>query len=164
LQRSTGDAVWLQRAVTAGSIAETWIYAWDLAMPVDALEADLDWKPGVPTVGVQLIATGVSTCDGFLAMNAASFAQLALLTGDEHFLHVARIVTHGTKAMLALPGRTFDLRGPGWQQEHWSLAIPRGRGLSRDWLPWVPVANVEGIMRLEDLGKETADLVLWAGG
>ncbi len=160
LHRSTGDAVWLQRAVAAGSIAETWIYAWDLAMPVDAVEADLDWKPGVPTVGVQLIATGVSTCDGFLAMNAAAFAQLAHLTGDEHFLEVARIVTHGTKAMLALPGRTFDLRGPGWQQEHWCIAIPRGRGLSRNWLPWVTVANVEGIMRLEDLGKDTADLVL----
>ncbi len=162
LHRSTGDAVWLQRAVTAGSIAETWVYTWDLAMPVDAVEAELDWKPGVPTVGVQLIATGVSTCDGFLAMNAAAFAQLAHLTGDEHFLEVARIVTHGTKAMLALPGRTFDLRGPGWQQEHWCIAIPRGRGLSRNWLPWVTVANVEGIMRLEDLGKETADLVLWA--
>ena len=62
--------------------------------------------------------------------------------------------------MLALPGRTFDLHGPGWQQEHWCLAIPRGRGLSRNWLPWVPVANVEGILRIEDLGQEAADLVL----
>ena len=24
-----------------------------------------------------------------------------------------------TESMLALPGRTFDLLGPGWQQEHW---------------------------------------------
>ena len=68
-------AVWLNRAVTAASMAETWIYAWDLAMPVDADEADLDWKPGVSTIGMQLIATGVSTCDGFLAMNAAAFAR-----------------------------------------------------------------------------------------
>ena len=75
---------------------------------------------------------------------------------------LARVLTHGTKAILALPGRTFDLRGPGWQQEHWCLAIPRGRGLTRDWLPWVPAANVEGIMRLEDLDRATADLVLKA--
>ena len=69
---------------------------------------------------------------------------------------MARIVTHGTKAMLALPGGTFDLRG---------LAAgalvpshpPAVGGLSRNWLPWVTVANVEGIMRLEEfLGKETA--------
>jgi hypothetical protein len=160
LHRSTGDVLWAQRAVAAASMAETWVYAWDLAMPVDADETDLDWKPGVPTVGMQLIATGVSTCDGFLAINAAAFAHLYRLTGDRHFLDVARVVTHGTKSMLALPGRTFDLRGPGWQQEHWCIAIPRGRGLSRNWLPWVPVANVEGIMRLEDLGRETADLVL----
>jgi hypothetical protein len=160
LHRSTGEAVWLERAVSAASVAETWVYAWDVAMPVDADEADLDWKPGVPTVGMQLIATGVSTCDGFMAMNAAAFAQLYRLTGDDHFLDVARVVTHGTKSMLALPGRVFDLCGPGWQQEHWCVAIPRGRGLSRKWLPWVPVANVGGIMRLQDLGPEVADLVL----
>jgi hypothetical protein len=160
LHRSTGDALWVERAIAAAAVAETWVYAWDVAMPVDADEKDLDWKPGVPTVGVQLIATGVSTCDGFLAMNAAAFAQLYRLTGDEHFLDLARVVTHGTKAMLALPGRPFDLHGPGWQQEHRCVAIPRGRGLSRNWLPWVTVANVEGVMRLEDLGPEVADLVL----
>jgi hypothetical protein len=32
--------------------------------------------------------------------------------------------------------------------------------LTRDWLPWVAVANVEGILRLEDLDAGTADLVL----
>ena len=95
-----------------------------------------------------------------MAMNAAAFARLYCLTGDEHFLDVSRVVTHGTKSMLALPGRAFDLRGPGWQQEHWCVAIPRGRGLSRNWLPWVSVANVEGILRVEDLGRAMADLVL----
>jgi hypothetical protein len=157
---ATGKKAWLQRAVAAASLAETWTYIWDIAVPVDAEDSELHWKRGVPVPGQQLIATGVSTCDGFLAMNAASFATLYRLTGDEHFLAVARLVTHGTKAMLALPGRQFDLRGPGWQQEHWSMAIPRGLGLSRDWLPWVAVANVEGALRLEDLGPELASLVL----
>jgi len=62
--------------------------------------------------------------------------------------------------MLALPGRTYDLKGPGWQQEHWCLGTPRGYGLTRDWLPWVAVANIEGILRVEDLGAPLADLVL----
>ncbi len=160
LRRATGDDVWLQRAITAGEVAASWTYAWNVSMPVDADEGDLHWKPGVPTIGEQLIAAGVSACDGFLAVNAAAFASLYRLTGDAHFLEVARVVTHGTKAMLALPGRTFDLHGPGWQQEHWCLAIPRGRGWSRDWLPWVAVAHVEGVLRVEDLGEATAGLVL----
>jgi hypothetical protein len=160
LHLATGDDVWLGRAVTAASIAETWVYIWNVSMPVDADDDGLHWKRGVPTIGEQLIATGVSTCDGFLAMNAAAFANLYRLTGDEHFLDVARVVTHGTKAMLGLPGRTFDLCGPGWQQEHWCLAIPRGQGLTRHWLPWVAVATVEGILRLYDLDQATSSLVL----
>jgi hypothetical protein len=160
LHGATGEDVWLKRAVTAASVAETWVYIWDVSMPVDGRWPELHWKPGVPTVGEQLIATGVSTCDGFLAMNAAAFARLYVLSGDDHFLDVARLVTHGTKAMLGLPGRHLSPLGAGWQQEHWCLAIPRGLGLSRHWLPWVAVANVEGILRLEDLGAGTADLVL----
>jgi hypothetical protein len=160
LHAATGDDIWLRRAVMAASVAETWVYIWDISMPVDDEWPHLHWKPGVPTVGEQLIATGVSTCDGFLAMNAAAFASLYRLTGDDHFLDVARIVTHGTKAMLGLPGRHLGPLGPGWQQEHWCLAIPRGLGLTRNWLPWVAVANVEGILRLEDLGSDIADLVL----
>jgi hypothetical protein len=53
--------------------------------------------------------------------------------------------------MLALPGREFDLAGPGWQQEHWSLAPPRGFGIHRSWLPWVACSHLEGIYALEDL-------------
>lgn len=164
LHAATGEGEWLQRAVTAATLAETWIYVWDVAMPVDAKASELHWLPGVATVGEQLIATGVSTCDGFLAANAAAFAELYKLTLDQHFLDVARLVTHGTKAMLSLPGRRMGLRGPGWQQEHWCLAIPRGLGLTRDWLPWVAVANVEGILRLEDLGGHLAKLVLFPPG
>jgi hypothetical protein len=160
LYLETRGEIWLERAISAARLTETWIYAWNVPMPVDADEADLHWKTGVPTVGQQLIATGVSACDGFLAMNAAAFALLSHLTGDEHFLDVARIVAHGTKAMLALPGRTFDLRGAGWQQEHWCFAVPRGLGFNRNWLPWVAVANVEGILRLRDLGEVGAG-VLW---
>jgi hypothetical protein len=58
-----------------------------------------------------------------------------------------------------LPGRTFDLAGPGWQQEHWNFSDKRGYGLNRNWLPWTAVANVKGILRLFDLGTELAELV-----
>ena len=63
---------------------------------------------------------------------------------------MARPILHDTKQMLALPGRTFDLRGPGWQQEHWSLAPERGDGLHRGWLPWVSTSHLNGIFGLEE--------------
>jgi hypothetical protein len=150
LHAATGDPHWLERADVAASVAETWIYAWDIPMPVDCDDAALGWKRGAPTTGLQLITSGVSMADGFLAANAAAFARLAELTGDDHWLDVSRVVTWGPKAMLAIPGRTFDLAGPGWMQEHWSLATRRGQGLNRAWLPWVAVATIRGILRLRD--------------
>jgi hypothetical protein len=64
---------------------------------------------------------------------------------------VARILLHNTKNMLALPGRTYDLAGPGWQQEHWRLGVFRGFGNDRSWLPWVATNHLTGIIALEEL-------------
>jgi len=61
-------------------------------------------------------------------------AKLYKYTNDAHYLDVARILLNDTKAMLALPGRTYDLAGPGSQQEHWSLGNRRGFGGHRGWL------------------------------
>ncbi|MET0714740.1 MAG: hypothetical protein ABWY57_07485 [Mycetocola sp.] len=156
----TGDSRWLDRAASAATVAASWVYLWDVPMPTDALPADLHWKPGVSTIGHQLITTGCSMTDGFLAVNASAFARLFAVTGEEHWLDLARLVVHGGTSMLALADRPFDLRGPGWQQEHWSFAPRRGMGLNRRWLPWVPVAHVRGIHRLEDLGVELSNRVL----
>jgi hypothetical protein len=157
---STGDRRWLNRAIDAARAAETWIYIWNVPMPVDTDDRPLHWKRDVPTTGHQLIATGVSMTDGFLAANAAVFARLFQETDDRHWLDLARIVMHGTTTMLALEGRVFDLRGPGWQQEHWSFSPRRGFGLNRRWLPWVPVAHIRGAHRTDDLGVDIARLVL----
>jgi hypothetical protein len=37
-----------------------------------------------------------------------------------------------------------------WQQEHYSLAPPRGQGLHRLWLPWVATSQRNGIFGLMD--------------
>jgi len=52
--------------------------------------------------------------------------------------------------MVAVPGRLYDLPGPGWQQEHWSLTPVRGFGIHRGWLPWVATSQLNGIFGLED--------------
>jgi len=160
LHRATGDPSWLERAVVAADVAETWVHLWDVPMPVDADPAAQHWKPGRPTTGLQVITSGVSMSDGFLAVNAAAFADLARRTGDPHYLDVARVVHHGSKAMLATRDDRLDLADPGWQQEHWGLATRRGQGLNRHWLPWAAVATLDGVLRLRDLGDDVAARVL----
>ena len=93
--------------------------------------------------------------DQYLDWAVPSYAKLYKYTKDEHYLDVARVLLHGTKAMLALPGRTYDLLGPGWQQEHWHMG-PGGRGIGahRNWLPWISVNHLHGIMGLEEFDKD----------
>jgi hypothetical protein len=154
LYESTHDNKWLQRAQTAASFAETWIYGWNVPMAEDANEAALHWKKGVSSVGYQLVSTGHSAVDGYMAFEVANYAKLFVYTKDQHYLDVARILLHNTKQMLALPGRTYDFAGPGWQQEGWNLTPPRGYGWHRHWLPWVAASHLTGIVELEQFDPE----------
>ncbi len=152
LYENTRDAKWLEHAKTAGSYTESWIWIWNVPMPIGADPAGLGWKPGVPTVGANGIASNVpGEVDQYLDWAVPSYAKLYKYTGDAHYLDVARLLLHGTKAMLALPGRTYDLLGPGWQQEHWRMGPgARGIGAHRTWLPWISVNHLHGITGLEE--------------
>ncbi len=156
LYDNTKDPKWLQRAVAAANYTETWIWIWNVPMPMDANDATLHWKKGVPTIGANGIGSDVvGGVDQYLDWAVPSYAKLYKLTKDEHYLDVAYVLLHGTKAMLALPGRTYDLLGPGWQQEHWTLGPGRkGMGAHRNWLPWISMNHLNGIMGLENLDKD----------
>ncbi len=155
---------WLDRAKQAADFAQTWVYGWNVPMPVDALESELHWKHGVNTTGVQLISTGHSLVDQYMAFDVGSYLKLSAYCGDPHYHAIARVLLHGTKAMLAMPDHTFDLKGPGWQQEHWCLSIKRGLGGHRLWLPWVSVAHLQGITDAEQFDpKLFAELAANAG-
>jgi hypothetical protein len=146
--------MWIDRAQAAADFAETWIYIWDIPMPIDEKDEDLPWKKGVSTVGMQLISTGHSLSDVYMTFDVDEYAKLYKLTGDRHYYDVAKILLHNTKGMLAIPGREYDLRGPGWQQEHWSMAPMRGFGFHRGWLPWVSTSHLNGIFGLEEYDKD----------
>jgi hypothetical protein len=151
LYENTRDNKWLEYAKTAGDYTESWIWIWNVPMPIGANYTDLGWKPGVPTVGVNGIGCNdIGGVDQFLDWAVPAYARLYKYTNDEHYFNVARILLHGTKAMLALPGRTYDLKGPGWQQEHWRMGPIRGIGAHRTWLPWISVNHLHGITGLED--------------
>ncbi len=157
LYESTKDQKWLERAKMAAAFSETWIYIWNVPMPEDERDEDLHWKKGVSTIGLQLISTGHSLVDAYMAFDADEFAKLYSLTGDEHYKEVAAILLHNTKGMVALPGRLYDLPGPGWQQEHWSLAPERGLGRKRAWLPWVATSQLNGIFGIQEYDPELFD-------
>jgi uncharacterized protein YyaL (SSP411 family) len=152
LYENTKEPKWLERARAAGNYAETWIWIWNVPMPIDAKDSDLGWKHGVPTTGAQgITALASGGVDQYLSWAVPCYARLYKYTDDAHYLDVARVLLHDTKSMLALPGRTYDLLGPGWQQEHWSMGTNRGVGAHRSWLPWVSVNHLHGITGLEEV-------------
>lgn len=154
LYEATHDPKWLDRARAAADFAESWIWIWDLPMPVDADDASLHWKKGVPTIGLQgITALSAGGADEYLDWAVPSYAKLYTLTNDPHYLDVARILLHDTKAMVAMPGRLYDMRGTGWQQENWRMGpggAGRGVGSHRFWLPWISANHLHGIMVLQD--------------
>jgi hypothetical protein len=154
LYDSTKDSKWLERAKAAADYTESWIWIWNLPMPIDANDAQLHWKKGVPTVGVQGITARVAgSVDEYLDWAVPSYAKLYKYTSDQHYLNVARLLLHDTKSMVALPGRQYDMKGIGWQQEGWSMGPSRnGRGVGghRFWLPWISANHLYGINGLEE--------------
>ena len=158
LHEATGEARWLERARRAADFTETWMWIWNLPMPLDADDSQLNYKRGVSTIGVQGIsALHAGSVDEYLDWAVPSYAKLYRLTGDAHYLDVARILLHGTKSMVALPGRQYDLKGIGWQQEGWRFRPGgNGRGSSghRFWLPWISSNHLAGIMGLEESDSE----------
>jgi hypothetical protein len=152
LYEATKQPMWLERAEAAGNYTESWIWIWNVPMPIGANDSLLQWKRGVPTVGTQGIsARGPGGVDEYLDWAVPQFAELYEDTHDEHYLEVARVLLFDTKSMLALPGRTYDLAGPGWQQENWGMGPGRrGFGSHRSWLPWVSANHLHGITGLEE--------------
>ena len=155
LYESTKELKWLDRARAAADYTESWIWIWNLPMPVDADNEYLHWKKGVPIIGVQgITARGPGGVDEYLDWSTSSYAKLYLLTKDKHYLEVARLLLHNTKSMVALPGRLYEMKGIGWQQEHWGMGPSRyGRGVGshRFWLPWITANHLYSITGLEEL-------------
>lgn len=153
LYDATKDSKWLQHAEVAGNFAESWIWIWNLPMAIDADNAKLDWKKGVPRVGLQdITADNTGSVDEYLDWAAPAYAELYKDTGDAHYLYVAEVLLHDTKSMVSIPGRQYDLKGMGWQQENFRLGPgPRGRGVGahRLWLPWVTANHLNSITGLE---------------
>jgi len=88
LFEATKNSKWLDRGRAAADYAETYIYIRKVPMPADEDDQLLHWKKGVPTYGVQLIATGHSLVDDNMAFDVDEYARLARWTGDTRYLAI----------------------------------------------------------------------------
>ncbi|MGV3541230.1 MAG: hypothetical protein ACO1OQ_15550 [Rufibacter sp.] len=154
LYDATKDNKWIARATAAANFAETWIYLWEVPIPDENQDSTIGLKKGMTTVGNQLISTGHSLTDNYMAFDVDEYLQLYRLTQDPHYLDVAKILLHNTKSWISTPEHPYDMKGYGWQQEHWSLAPHRGHGMHRRWLPWVTTSHLNGIFGLQDIGED----------
>src|SRR6185437_4692156 len=77
LYDATREPMWLERAKAAADFAESWIWIWNVPMPVDADNSQLHWKQSVPTVGLQdITAANTGSVDEYLTRAVPSFARL----------------------------------------------------------------------------------------
>ena len=144
LYEATKQHKWLARAQSAADYTESWIWIWDVPLPSGEKDTQFPWRNG-SMVGLQRItALGAdSGGDEYLDWAVHLYAKVYKYLDDPHYLDVARILLHNTKAKLAIPGRTFGYPGPGWEQEGWA-------GQPGKWLPWLNANHLNGIYATEE--------------
>lgn len=146
LRDATRDGRWLEAAVQAARYTETWMMAHE--MP--AVAADTQGFPaGRSIVGQTLIATGHSAADHGLAFSSCDYYRLYLFTGDEHFLHVARLLVHNTKQSLNWDGSLYPGLPRGLQPEAFAVVMPRRNGVL-ECLSWNYAAHLDPLVRFKD--------------
>jgi hypothetical protein len=146
LYDATGDRQWLDAAVAAASYTESWMYTWNV--PAVAEDKRDDFPKKVSTIGGSLIATGPSSADMLLAVAPFDYYRVYLLTGDAHFLKVARVLMNDTKQSTDVGGN-HGYAHPGLLTEATSFAIPRRHGVNV-WLPWETVMMIDPLWRFQE--------------
>lgn len=141
----TQDKRWLDAAVAAATFTETWVYGWNVPMPVDAQRRRLTLPRIKTTAGMSLIATGHSGSDLFLSYAWLSYIRLSLYTRDPHFADVARLLQANPAQLVSVNG-SLRYAQDGLCLEAFSLAVNRGHSVNV-WLPWCTSAILEPMAR-----------------
>lgn len=153
---TTGDDKWKDAAVQAARYSETFMFSYAVPM----LEGDTltDFPKHRNIIGQTLIATGHSGIDNGMAFSSFQYYRLYLLTGDRHFLHVARLIQRNTLQIMDLDGR-MGYKYRGLLTECFSPQSNRGHSV-RQQLPWDQAAIMEPMHRFMDaFGEWDIDVI-----
>lgn len=154
----TGEEKWKHAAIQAARYTETFMFAYDVPMLIGDYLTDFPKTTSV--VGQTLIATGHSGIDNGMSFSSFQYYRLYLLTGDIHFLEVARIIQNNTLSIMDLEG-DFGYKYQGLLTECFNPQANRGHSV-RQQLPWNQASVLEpmhrfmdafGLMDIDDIEK-----------
>lgn len=148
----TKDKKWLDAAEQAATYEETWSYMFEVPVETDQTE-NTDWPKDRSIVGQHIIAIGHSATDLGFAWSSFVYYRLYLLTGKEHYLHVARISAHNTKQSMNLGQKLYPGQPEGLQQEAFQVRVtdrPRRMGSVMEALTWNFAAHLDPMIRFKD--------------
>ena len=145
----TRDPKWLQAAEQAATYTESWVYSFEIPVESDRTE-NTSFPKDRSIVGQQLIAIGHAAADLGFAWSSFAYYRLYLETGNEHYLHVARIAAHDTKQSMNWDGSLYPGQAKGLQLEAFGVTIPRRMNGVMTTLNWNYAAHLDPMFRFKD--------------
>lgn len=145
----TSDAKWLAAAEQAATYTETWVYSFEIPVEKDRTTAT-SFPRDRSIVGQHLIAIGHAAADLGFAWSAFVYYELYLLTGNEHYLQVARMSAHDSKQSMNWDQSLYPGQARGLQLEAFPVMIPRRSGGVETTLNWNYAAHLDPMFRFKD--------------
>lgn len=156
LYDATRDDKWKEAAIQAARYTETFMFSYDVPMAIN--DTLTDYPKDRDIVGQTLIATGHSGIDNGMAFSSFQYYRLYLMTGDKHFLHVARLIQNNTLGIMDLDGK-MGYRYRGLLTECFNPQSNRGHSV-RQQLPWNQASILEPMHRFMDaFGEWDIDII-----
>ncbi|MDL2221808.1 hypothetical protein LJC35_04575 [Parabacteroides sp. OttesenSCG-928-N08] len=146
LYDATGDDKWKEATIQSARYTETFMFAYDV--PLSLGDSLTDFPRHRDITGQTLIATGHSGIDNGLSFSSFQYYRLYLMTRDDHFLHVAKVIQNNTLQLMDLDGR-MGYRWRGLVTECFNPQANRGHSV-RQQLPWNQAAVLEPMHRFMD--------------
>ncbi|MBQ8046895.1 MAG: hypothetical protein IJ196_03100 [Prevotella sp.] len=152
----TQNSQWLDAAIQAARYTETFMFAYKVPMLLD--DHVTDFPRNTDIIGQTLIATGHSAVDNGMAFSSFQYYRLYLLTGDSHFLSVARLIQNNTLSIMDLDG-SQGYRYRGLLTECFNPQANRGHSV-RQQLPWNQASVLDPMHRfLDAFGELDIDVI-----
>lgn len=145
----TKDSKWLNAAEQAGIYTASWTYMFDIPVENDRT-SETSFPRDRSLIGQHLIAIGHGATDLGFAWSSFTFYRLYLATGNEQYLHIARISAHNSKTSMNWDQSLFPGEAKGLQLEAFSASLPRRSNGVMTTLNWNYAAHLDPMFRFKD--------------